>query len=93
MKWSHSSTLSKNKTDQILDEMITQFRTLPKSKLKGLPELVVVSWFCPDFLAETMNLGFLNDNLGWGVVERRNEFEVRVGAIGYEFLFYFFWKK
>lgn len=55
--------------------MITQFRTIPKSKLKGLLELLVVSSFCPDFLAETVNLGFLNDNLGCGVVESRNEYE------------------
>lgn len=39
----------------------------------------------PDFFAKTVNLEFLNDNLGWGVVVRRNEFEVRVGAMNIEF--------
>lgn len=35
----------------------------------------------PAFLANTLSLGFSRESLEWGVVFRRNELEVRAGAI------------
>jgi len=68
----------------------------PKSKRKGL-ELEEVSLSSgeesslglpspndgndPDFLAKTLNLGFRRVSLEWGVVVKRDELDVRVGAM------------
>ena len=71
--------------------------TLPKLKEKGAELVDPFSWLSSDgpsdclprrkaergpaLLAYTLSDGFLRVSLGWGGVVRRNELEVRVGAM------------